>query len=157
MSYRLNSPVGEIVCGTASQMAALVQALQGNNLSGAHGASVNPLPAHPKPAVSTIPGGTPALSTILTALQKRPRQYIELLLGTPEGMLDSKLAPLLGLQKPAHVTAVFASLNNALKKAEIPIGQVIQRSKHFNGGGRDHLSKIRPELYDEVKKSIKAN
>lgn len=156
MPFRFNSATGEIVCDTAAQMAALVHALQGNRAAGARATSGIRSPVHSGVTVSDASDDGPTLSSVLTGLQKRSRQYMEILAANPNGVLDSKLAELLKLKKPAYVTAVVASINNALKKTGLPFDQVVQRQRHFNGGGRDYLSLIRPERYEEVKKSIKS-
>ena len=94
------------------------------------------------------------LSAALGGTQNRTRQFLELLVKHPEGVLDSQAGPALKLKKQSNITGVLTTLRNYLGKAECTFGQVIDRSKHFNGGGRDHRSLIRPEFYEEVKKAI---
>ena len=151
MPYRYNRETREVFCETATQMAAFLHALEEKQRL----ASGTPSATHSSDVRVDAPEEVPTLASVVAGLQKRTRQYVEILAETPEGVLDSKVATALGLQKRAHVTAIVASLDTALKKADLRVGQVIQRSKHFNGGGRDHLSIIRPELCEEVRKSLK--
>jgi hypothetical protein len=91
---------------------------------------------------------------VLQGLQKGPRLYMELLQRQPDGLLDSKAWVELGLKKRGHISGVLTSLRNAFAKAGLTFEQVIERSRHSNGSGREHISAIRPEFIDEVRKGV---
>jgi hypothetical protein len=153
MSYMVDSESGNIICQTPSEALALSRKIKAGRVGAA------PPAAHRRsgPSKAPAPSNEPkplTLVEVLEGLQKRPRHYMELLQKNPSGLADSHAWQDLELQKRGHISGVLTSLRNAFAKAGYSFEQVIDRKKHSNGNGREHISIIRPEALNDVKKGV---
>jgi hypothetical protein len=151
MSYKIDPETGYISCDSLSQALAASREIRAKR--GAARRATRPH-VNADAIRSTLIEAKPSLVAVLQGLQKRPKQYMELLQKHPGGLADSQAWLPLKLEKRGHISGVLTSLRNAFAKAGYSFEQVIERNKYSNGNGREHRSVIRSEVLDEVRKGV---